>query len=111
MDKKYSKVTAKAWKKRYLATEDGREISRASANRRARRRREWLNDLKAGKPCADCGGMFPTFCMDFDHRDRSEKFKNVSAMLMYSIDRIEQEIAKCDLVCANCHRMRTWSAC
>jgi L-lysine 2,3-aminomutase len=47
--------------------------------------------------------------MDFDHRDGNEKSHNVGSMVAhhYSKELIAQEIEKCDLVCANCHRVRT----
>lgn len=57
-------------------------------------------------PCADCGGRFPPYCMDFDHV-RGEKRANVAQLMCYSLKAILAEIAKCDLVCANCHRIRT----
>ncbi len=66
-----------------------------------------INKLKC-VPCADCGGNFPTECMDFDHVC-GKKLYNVSQM--YPLCKpwaiIEKEIAKCDLVCANCHRIRS----
>ena len=60
----------------------------------------------------DCGGTFPTFCMDFDHRDPEAKSYNIGAKMKgaYSPEAkqaVETEIAKCDLVCSNCHRIRT----
>lgn len=60
-------------------------------------------------PCADCGGRFDTCCMDFDHRAGTQKLHNVGSMFAhhYSLQLILAEIAKCDLVCANCHRIRT----
>lgn len=47
--------------------------------------------------------------MDFDHL--GDKFKNVSAMIQegFGIKKILAEAAKCEVVCANCHRLRTWS--
>lgn len=49
--------------------------------------------------------------MDFDHRDPATKTKAVSQLISEcrSMDIILEEIAKCDLVCANCHRIRTWA--
>jgi len=45
--------------------------------------------------------------MDFDHV-RGNKITEVSALLGFaSLERLQLEIAKCDLVCANCHRVRT----
>jgi hypothetical protein len=47
--------------------------------------------------------------MDFDHRDPSAKGYTVSRMLLRaSTEEILREAAKCDVVCANCHRMRTY---
>ena len=69
---------------------------------------EMLRDLRR-VPCADCGGNFEPHQMDFDHRDPSTKSFDVMtgrAMLM-STRRLLDEVAKCDIVCANCHRSRT----
>lgn len=44
--------------------------------------------------------------MDYDHV-RGEKIKDISDMWAGDKDLILAEIAKCDLVCANCHRIRT----
>ena len=70
--------------------------------------KSWMLELKAA-PCADCRATFPACCMDFDHRDGTAKLYNVGSMFAhhYSVDLINAEIAKCDLVCANCHRIRT----
>lgn len=70
--------------------------------------REWMNDLKS-KPCSDCGGTFEICCMDFDHREGTTKAYNIGSMFAhhYSRELIETELEKCDLVCSNCHRIRT----
>jgi hypothetical protein len=69
---------------------------------------EWFDELKR-KPCTDCGGTFPIICMDFDHLDANTKICNLATLVGdgYSKERILAEIAKCDLVCSNCHRIRT----
>lgn len=55
----------------------------------------------------DCGNSFPPYVMDFDHV-RGEKLGNVSSMCNNRpLTTIMKEIEKCDLVCANCHRIRT----
>jgi hypothetical protein len=61
-------------------------------------------------PCMDCGGKFHPCAMDFDHRPGTLKHKAISRMVgdQYNLDSIMEEVAKCDLVCANCHRLRTW---
>lgn len=61
-------------------------------------------------PCMDCRIKYPHYVMEYDHV-RGEKFCQISDMVngTYSLARIEEEIDKCDLVCANCHRERTFS--
>ncbi len=66
-------------------------------------RRAWIAGLKA-KPCMDCRKLFPAVCMDFDHV-RGQKLFQVSECRR-SLEAILAEIAKCDLVCSNCHRIR-----
>jgi hypothetical protein len=71
---------------------------------RMRARMESLKD----KPCMDCGGSFPVCCMDYDHRDPSLKSFAVGQYhAINSWTKMLEEISKCDLVCANCHRIRT----
>jgi len=70
------------------------------------RDRQFLNELK-DSPCLDCGGSFPPCAMDFDHMPGHEKVGNVGRMIDFSRASILSEIEKCELVCANCHRVRT----
>ena len=59
-------------------------------------------------PCVDCHNRFPVECMDLDHI-RGEKRTDVSAMIHrpYSIQSVVEEVKKCEVVCDNCHRIRT----
>lgn len=78
--------------------------------RRKKELAEFVISLKQ-KPCADCGIQYPPYVMDFDHRDKKLKLASVSKMISYhmsSKEKILKEIEKCDLVCANCHRIRTY---
>ena len=62
-------------------------------------------------PCADCGKRYPYYVMDFDHKKFSDKIADVSRMFTrnWSLDKIKAEVKKCEVVCANCHRIRTYS--
>jgi hypothetical protein len=79
-----------------------------------RKRRYWRAQLRMlerlkQRPCVDCGGQFPSCAMDFDHRDPGQKRYTVSRMVgRAGPKRIMAEVAKCDIVCANCHRDRTY---
>ena len=78
------------------------ESRKESARKRYAKNRARLDELKEA-PCIDCKNTFPPECMDFDHLPGTEKVAGVGAMITSSI----AEISKCDLVCANCHRIRT----
>jgi len=78
------------------------------------RKRAWQAQAKLllllrSVPCTDCTETYPPYCMDFDHRDPSQKRHSVMAMVSRTgTAAILTEVAKCDVVCANCHRMRTY---
>jgi hypothetical protein len=78
---------------------------------RNRRKRDELRDIlrrAKEKPCADCGGEFPYYVMDLDHRADDKKIEVAQIVaLNWGKDRLLAEIEKCDVVCANCHRVRT----
>lgn len=84
-----------------------RKREQTNASKKATRKR--LNEQYKRKPCTDCGQRFPLCCMDFDHLDPAQKHPKVRYrnLVMISKDLLEAEIAKCELVCANCHRIRT----
>lgn len=69
---------------------------------------EWFEKLKGSGPCIDCEMSYPPYVLDYDHV-RGRKILAVSEMLTrgFSKARILEEIAKCELVCSNCHRIRT----
>lgn len=93
------------------ATPDARE--RGSSRYLERKRARWreharLLDQLRDAPCADCGRRFPPGAMDFDHRDPVRKRDGVTRMVgRAGAERILAEAAKCDIVCATCHRSRT----
>lgn len=76
------------------------------AERRAEMRE--LVDQQKDQPCIDCGKKWPPVAMDFDHV-RGDKIMDVARMVgsAYRWELIAAEIAKCEVVCACCHRLRT----
>lgn len=70
----------------------------------------WVREYKEAKGCMDCGGTFPFFVLDLDHRGDEQKVAAVSRMITDtgSLRLVKREVEKCDVVCANCHRVRTY---
>lgn len=66
--------------------------------------RAFIHEIKS-VPCADCDKSFDPICMDFDHL--GDKSFSISQAMSCSLDRLLAEIDKCEVVCANCHRLRT----
>ena len=67
----------------------------------------YIRELKEKTPCLDCGIKYPYYVMDFDHV-RGKKHKNVMELIpTLSKKKIDEEIAKCEIVCSNCHRIST----
>jgi hypothetical protein len=68
-----------------------------------------LLDALRAVPCAECGGSFAPWAMEFDHQDPDLKNARVTS-LVGRIGRkgLLAEVALCDIVCANCHRERTF---
>lgn len=70
--------------------------------------REYLCGFLSENPCIDCGES-DIRVLEFDHRDDEEKLYTVAEMGRgdRSLDKVASEIAKCDIRCVNCHRVRT----
>lgn len=87
---------------------DGRSINkRAEAKKQARlRNKEYVYQFLLTHKCVDCGESDP-IVLEFDHL--SDKDLEIAAAIFdaWSIKRLQQEIDKCDVRCANCHRKKT----
>lgn len=96
-------------------SEKNRESIRQSARLRATVRKKLVDDIKLEAGCMDCGVKdYIPEVYDFDHRPGEEKVGNIASMKVGNMEKLLAEIAKCDVVCANCHRVRTtdrpWNA-
>ena len=83
------------------------------SNERQRNRnskaRTFLQEYKQGKVCTDCGEDYPYWILEFDHlSDKSFTIGDISQHKS-NIERLKAEIEKCEIVCANCHRNRTFN--
>lgn len=89
----------------YHCTEGQKE--KVAESNRARRLKQNKEIAKfKNVPCADCGNKFPPECMDFDHlEEKSGQVAHLVASKGWQT--VLDEIKKCEVVCANCHRTRT----
>lgn len=67
---------------------------------------QYVQQYKAGHPCTDCGEGDPVV-LEFDHVRGVKRFTIGNNVTTRSLKAVKAEIAKCDVVCANCHRRRT----
>jgi hypothetical protein len=105
-------VCHRAWFKTYYEADRSSQIRRSKLSaKRARARLSAILDNMKACPCADCGLSFPPYVMDFDHPEGSNKAGNIADMKRLnkcSAQVVIDEASKCDVVCANCHRIRTF---
>lgn len=89
----------------YAANPANRKKNTDRGLARKRKLREWFDSLKSRKRCS-CGED-RLAALDFHHRDDESKIIEISNALKrgWSQERILAEIAKCDVLCANCHRV------
>ena len=78
-----------------------------SDNRRYYENRAFIDEYKLARGCADCGYCGHPSALEFDHLPQFEKRHIISRLALGHRGPLEAEIAKCEVVCANCHRIRT----
>ena len=86
---------------------EGQKLKYKASSKAARERRyKRFYELKS-KPCIDCGGEYIPTAMHFDHIGTDKESGVANMLTQSSWEAIEKEIAKCELVCGNCHALRT----
>jgi len=97
-------------KRRYIDNKEKYNVSSKKARRKYIETVRPIIQAAKNKPCADCDTKYPYYVMDFDHRDPSKKEFCIGRATAKTIklEGILKEIEKCDVVCSNCHRERTY---
>lgn len=104
-DKEKQRVAQRQWYKR------NRQKMVDKQREQRRELREWFRaEILMGLKCVKCSEDH-TGCLDFHHRDPEEKDDAIALMLRdkASKERLLEEVAKCDVLCANCHRKHHWN--
>lgn len=95
-----------AYARKYRARPEVKKSDNSRMRARNAKRRGILSDLKVEFGCADCGYNENPAALQFDHV-RGEKLHEVSKMLSFKAADVEAELRKCEVVCANCHMIRS----
>lgn len=109
--KTYCKLCQKQYSKKHYSLNGDKVKQQAKLWTKNNRlvNQKLISQYLNGKSCLDCGNS-DLRVLEFDHRDPSTKTSDVSNMLRdCAWDTILQEISKCDIRCANCHRIKTYA--
>lgn len=100
--KQCSKELSKKYYKKHKKYHANKRINKREENKK------FVYNYLQGKRCIDCNQTYHPAALDFDHV-RGEKVAAISKMIFdgYSIESIKEEIEKCEIRCANCHRIKT----
>lgn len=70
--------------------------------------RKYAWEFRENNPCVKCGESNP-IKLDFDYLDPSKKIKRISKLIhSTSLEKLKTEINKCQILCGNCHRLKTY---
>ena len=105
LDKEKNKLC----KKKYY--QDNRQKSLERSKQSRDRRKAYVNKIKESKPCSDCNKYYPYYVMQFDHiPERGAKIGSINNLIRTAgMQKLLGEIEKCEVVCGNCHSIRTHS--
>lgn len=103
-----TKEKTRAFRKRWWAglSKERKLEKRIKANLRSKKVKEFLANYKLAKKCMDCGYDKHHSALEFDHVKGKKHFNVCFAS---SITQARKEMLKCEVVCSNCHRIRTYN--
>ena len=98
-DPEYRRKYRREWYKK------NKESEKKHVKRRKLEIKKWFKNYKKSLFCKKCSEKHPA-TLDFHHKSKNEKEREIGFMVNdgYSIKKIKQEIKKCEVLCANCHR-------
>jgi 5-methylcytosine-specific restriction endonuclease McrA len=93
-------TTGEGWERR-------KEYCLETSSTRRKKNLDLVQAEKMKRGCLCCGYKEDPCALDFDHLDPNKKHAGVGRMMTHSFDKILDEMDKCQLLCANCHRIKT----
>ena len=105
------KEKRREYQRRYMRKwyRENKEKHIAYVRNRDKKIKDWLKDYKKTLECEECGENHPA-CLDFHHIDPSKKSFSLGRINKFLCKKlIKEEIAKCSVLCANCHRKKHWN--
>lgn len=101
------KDCAKTYHQEHYQKNKGKYVTQARNHQK--RLRQMIQELKTGQTCADCQKPWPYYVLQHDHLPGTLKMVSIARIdrAGYSVERVLAELAKCELVCSNCHAERT----
>ncbi len=81
----------------------------AQSKKDKNKKRKWFEEFKSSLKCLKCGEDHPA-CLEFHHKDSSQKEFSISSYQGRGRDRLRAEIEKCEMLCSNCHKKLHWKA-
>lgn len=89
--------------------ESNKAVYRERSKERKKGITEWFNEYRSHLKCEECPENHPAV-IDFHHLDGDQKEVEISRAVhnSWSIEKIQSEIAKCKVLCSNCHRKLHW---
>lgn len=97
----WCKVCARTHHKSAYATKYGESV-KTKTNARMDIARQWIQEYKTRNKCLVCSED-ASCCLDLHHLDPSEKEFHIGAALSRSLEKIQEEVKKCVVLCKNCH--------
>ena len=98
--------------RKFRSTKKGKAVDKVLSKKYRDKRREQLDAIKLAHGCRNpnCkwSGDYEACCLDFHHVDPASKVFNIGSAGR-SMSKVFDEICKCTVLCAMCHRMVTWS--
>ncbi len=90
------------------ASDGCNQCTRDGTRKRQAKQRTFIQEAK-NSPCSDCHITYPYYVMQFDHTNPADKKYSIGKVgSTIALKSLQLEIQKCDVVCANCHAIRTY---